>query len=253
MQSGPCAIGSCAIGSVRNRVRAQLSPCAIESVRNWVRAQLGPCPIETMCVRLKRCVSDRYCVQLNPCPIGIVSDRVRVRSGPCAIRSVSDWNRVRLGNALVSDSLCAQLGQSLADITRPSNRSGAKHDVRYHISTKGPPIAERTRSLPPDKLWAARVEFEFMLKEGICRPSNSQWASPLHVVRKKSGEWRPCRDYRRLNSVTIPDRYPLPHIQDVAHQFHELKIFSTLDLSCAYYHIPGRSTENSCNYSIWTI
>lgn len=77
-----------------------------------------------------------------------------------------------------------------------------------------------------------------MLKEGICQPSNSQWASPLHMVRKKSGEWRPCGDYCRLNSVTIPDRYPLPHIQDVAYQFHGCKFFSTLDLARAYYHIP---------------
>jgi hypothetical protein len=69
-------------------------------------------------------------------------------------------------------------------------------------------------------------EFDFLLavvatpllameKAGIIRRSNSPWASPLHLVCKKDGSWRPCGDYRRLNTVIIPDRYPLPNMQSV--------------------------------------
>ncbi|CAK9813145.1 Transposon Ty3-I Gag-Pol polyprotein [Anthophora plagiata] len=124
------------------------------------------------------------------------------------------------------------------EITRPTSRNNIKHDVFHHIETRGPPIAERARRLPPEKYKVARAEFEQMLKEGICRPSKSQWASPLHMVPKKSGDWRPCGDYRRLNGVTVPDKYPLPHIHDVAHQFDKCSVFSVIDLAKAYHHIP---------------
>ncbi len=45
---------------------------------------------------------------------------------------------------------------------------------------------------------------------GIIRRFASPWATPLHVVREADGSFRPCGDYRRLNEITTPDRYPTP-------------------------------------------
>ena len=45
-----------------------------------------------------------------------------------------------------------------------------------------------------------------------------------------------CHDYRPFNSITIPDRHPLPHIQEIIDQLQGMKIFSVLDLKCGYWH-----------------
>ncbi|UYV75949.1 hypothetical protein LAZ67_13001892, partial [Cordylochernes scorpioides] len=125
------------------------------------------------------------------------------------------------------------------DITRPNvGIMKANHDVKHFIITKGPPVFSRARPLDPKRLNEAKQEFQFMLEHGIIRPSKSQWASPLHLVTKKDGTLRPCGDYRKLNSQTLPDRYPIPRLEDFQHILSGKMIFSRLDLFKAYFQIP---------------
>lgn len=127
-----------------------------------------------------------------------------------------------------------------SEITRPAGKTRhIPHNTVHHIrTTAGPPVSLPPRRLAPDKLKIAKQEFEAMLANGTARPSESPWSSPLHLAPKKDNGWRPCGDYRALNARTIPDRYPIRHIHDFAHNIAGCRVFSTIDLVKAYNQIP---------------
>ena len=114
----------------------------------------------------------------------------------------------------------------------------AKHKTVHCINTSGQPSTARFRRLDAAKLAAAKKDFAKMEAEGIIRRSSSNWSSPLHMVMKPDGTWRPCGDYRRMNLSTLPDTYLLPNIQDLSSKLHGCSIYSKLDLRKGYYQIP---------------
>ena len=98
-------------------------------------------------------------------------------------------------------------------------------------------LPRQARRLSPAKMKTAKEYFDQLLRLGIVCHSKSAFASPLHMAPKKDGTWRPCGDYRKLNEQTVPDRYPLPHIQDVVRDLDDCRIFSKIDLVKAYHQI----------------
>ncbi|XP_076069698.1 uncharacterized protein LOC143041570 [Oratosquilla oratoria] len=71
------------------------------------------------------------------------------------------------------------------------------------------------RKNPPQKREQMRSEVNFLLDHGLASPSQSPWASPCLLVPKEGGQLRLCTDYRRVNSITVPDAYPLPRVDDL--------------------------------------
>lgn len=133
----------------------------------------------------------------------------------------------------------ADLLKSFPTLTQPYSASmPAKHHVTHHIETTGPPVHAKSRRLAPDRYKSAKAEFESLLNQGIIRPSSSNWSSALHIVPKKTGEIRPCGDYRALNSRTLEDRYPVPNIQEFTSQLSGSTVFSRIDLVKAFHQIP---------------
>lgn len=122
---------------------------------------------------------------------------------------------------------CGQILSRFRSLTQPPNYfAPVNHTVVHHILTKGQLPFARPRRLDAVRHKAAQTEFEHMLDLGICQPSASPTCSPLHMVKKKNNQdWRPCGDFRRLNTVTVLDRYPIPHIQDFSMNIYGRKVF----------------------------
>ncbi|VDL64901.1 unnamed protein product [Hymenolepis diminuta] len=111
------------------------------------------------------------------------------------------------------------------DLTNPVCRDKTvNHSVTHSITTNGNPVKARVRRLSPTLYKSDKEEFEHMLDLGIIRRSSSNWSSAFHLVPKKSGDWRPCGDYRALNSINVTDNYPLPNIQDFSPKLRNKKI-----------------------------
>lgn len=113
-------------------------------------------------------------------------------------------------------------------------------NISHHIDTGiSPATFAKSRPLFGTKLQAVKNQIVTLMTQGVIRPSSSAWASQIHLVPKKvPGSYRLCGDYRALNAITKSDRYPLPHISAFANQLHGKKVFSKIDISRAYHHIP---------------
>ena len=75
------------------------------------------------------------------------------------------------------------------------------------------------------------------MERGVIKPGNRPWASPIVLVQKKSGKWRFCTDYHRLNDITKKDAYPLPRIDDTLDMLGGASYFATLDLANGYLQV----------------
>ena len=145
-----------------------------------------------------------------------------------------------------ADVRIKQILSKYPNITNPNISNEAKHDIKHHIIvTTNQPVACLPTRLDPIRMQQVRNEINIMLEQKIIVPSSSPYASRIVVVPKPNGRVRVCGDYRALNAITQPDRYPMRHIHDFAQQLNNCIIFSTIDLVSAFHQIPLAESDRN--------
>jgi hypothetical protein len=173
---------------------------------------------------------------LVDCPNNRILNGVTSPSTPALTASTRFPSVETIGSSTPADDLFAEF----QGLTRPSGDiPEVRHNTVHYIkTTPGPLVSCQPRRLAPERIAIAKAEFGAMLKDGTTRRSAGSWSSALNLFPKKDNGRRPCGEYRALNALTIPDRYPAQHIHDYDNQLAGCKIFSNIDLVRAYHQIP---------------
>ncbi|XP_050505429.1 uncharacterized protein LOC126883802 [Diabrotica virgifera virgifera] len=137
-----------------------------------------------------------------------------------------------------------QLCRKFSDIFhQPDTPLSFTNEVKHYIKTKDEePVYTKSYRYPYVHKEEVKKQISSMLEQGIIRPSQSPWSSPIWVVAKKpdlSGKikWRIVVDYRKVNEKTIDDRYRIPHISDILDKLGRCQYFTTLDLASGFHQI----------------
>ncbi|KAE8229428.1 hypothetical protein CF326_g5602 [Tilletia indica] len=123
-------------------------------------------------------------------------------------------------------------------------RPGKVNDAEMEIRLQPDSVlhSEAPRRAGPDKRSAMDSAIDQLLDWDVIEPSNSPVSFPVVMV-KQHTKWRFCVDYRKLNSTTVPDRYPLPTIDSIFHTLCGKKLFSSLDAIRGYHQLGIQSED----------
>ena len=150
-------------------------------------------------------------------------------------------------NTELSEQQKQELQHILADYDDVFNSTPGRTqltDHRINVGTANP-VRQKPYRLPHAYRDVVKKELLEMERNGIIEPSTSEWASPIVLVPKKDGSLRLCVDYRRLNSVSETDAYPMPRIDDMIDRLGGARYLSTLDLSRGYWQVPVEQNSRS--------
>ena len=114
-----------------------------------------------------------------------------------------------------------------------------------------PPFKERFHRIPPPELDEVCAHLKMMLDAGVIQPSNSPCSNAVVLVRKKGWSLHFCIDFRKLNSLTVKDSYPLPHICETLESLSGAAHYSTFDMNSGFWQVS--MDEESKQYTAFTL
>lgn len=170
---------------------------------------------------------DEVKVQVDPMPFARLSNSEILTDLP---KFLSHLEKDQITELV---TLIQNFPQIFGDI--PKQTSVVYHDIDVGNAT---PIKQHPYRLNNVKRTAMRQEVDYLLSEGFAKPSASPWSSPCVLVPKADGTFRFCTDYRKVNSVTVPDCFPLPRMDDCIDNVGSAVFVTKLDMLKGYYQVP---------------
>ncbi|UYV72815.1 K02A2.6-like [Cordylochernes scorpioides] len=131
-----------------------------------------------------------------------------------------------------------ELLDNFSEVFGPIDKTTSRIITKHRINTgDAKPSKKMPYRVSPSERKVIQEEVDRMMEMGVVQPSESPWASPVVLVRKKDGSVRFCVDYRGLNKMTKKDVYPLPRVGDALDCLKGANIYSTIDLKAGYWQI----------------
>ena len=171
-----------------------------------------------------------------------VGSHHKVQSSEIRASESTEW----IDKIHLPDQLESSHRQKLMDVLNRRHNAFAKHEddlgrtttLKHAIhTTDNIPVKQPYRKIPPTQLEEVKEHIAGLVRKGVIRESQSAYASPIVLCRKKNGDLRLCVDYRSLNRKTLKDSFPLPRIEDAMDSLHGAKFFSSMDLKSAYNQV----------------
>ena len=130
----------------------------------------------------------------------------------------------------------AMLREEAESFAQDNDDVGCLNGLQMKLTLSDPTPVQKTYTSVPRPLYTEVKHYiEDLLNRGWITKSHSSYASPVVCVRKKDGGLRLCIDYRELNRKTVPDRHPIPRIQETLDNLGGSSWFSVLDQGKAYH------------------
>ncbi|CAM8895837.1 unnamed protein product [Rhodiola kirilowii] len=150
-------------------------------------------------------------------------------------KEASPFHPRTLSNVRLLRVVCKFLDVFPEELTSLPQKREVDFSINVYPGTT--PVSISPYRMAPAKLKELKVQDEKLLEQGFIRPSTSPWGAPVLFVKKKDGSLRLCVDYRKLNQVTIKNKYPLPRIDDLFDQLRGSSYFSKIDLRSGYHQL----------------